>query len=71
MIAVCGDYKLREFLRIAPLLVIPLRTTYHILQFITLIGKRPQILNGEDLIESLFECLNLDLDRLVEQVVHG
>lgn len=67
----CRDEKLLQFLHISPFFLVSLGPAYHILKFSNRGRERFEIIHRENLVETLFEGLNLDLHCFMEDVVHG
>ena len=71
MISVCGHYELGQLLHIAPLVLVSLRAANHIFQLHAIRSERLQVIHGEDLVKALLEGLSLNLQALMEYLVHG
>lgn len=65
------DNELSELCNTRPFFFVSGCAAYNILKLRALVRERPQTFNWEDLIEPLPKCLELHLDRFMEQEVHG
>lgn len=70
VIAMCWYYISKQSLKISPFFVIALDTAYHIFKFIKG-GEWLQSFNWEDGVEPFLKGLQLNLNWLMELIVHN
>ena len=63
-------YKLGQLLNMTPLFIIPRGAADHIFKFDAILREGFQVINGEYLVKTLFKSLNLNLQALMEEIVH-